>query len=366
MKRMKKNRKKLLALALVLGMLAAGLAGCGNKETDKAELEAETDSRTVAELLEEEQGTPLATLGEETIFLEEAVFYTRMLQESWEYMYYEYYGEELWQEEINAEVGTLADALKRDVMDALTEIHLLCAHAEEFGVELTAEEMQVIADRAKAFLESNTPEVLELAGADLEMVERFLLRNELAAKVAETAQANYEPEIDEEAARVGRLTYALFATTGRFDAEGNRTPYTEEELEQVRIRAEAFEGLAQELQDISAAGEEASHTVIDVYFNEETDGGAHELVAAAARKLEVGEVSHMIETEEGYYIVQRVSEYDEEATLENIELQKEQARMNYSSELLGSWLLETPLEVDEVLWDTVEVKELLTDPAMLK
>jgi len=345
---MKKLRVWWVIGCIVLGGLWS-LTGCARKEKEAAA----------------KQSTPLASLGEDVITLEEAVFYTRMLQESWEHTYYEHYGQDMWQEDLGEEAGTLSQLLKRDVLDALTEIHLLCVHAKEYGVELTKEEQEVIAGRAEAFMESNTPGVLEAAGATVATVEAFLQRNELAAKVAEAMKTDCEPKIDKDAARVGKLTYALFATTGTFDAEGNCTPFTEEELEQVRTDAESFVIRAQELGSVAEAGAEISHTVLDVYYNEESDGGAHPLVAQAARQLKAGQVSDMIETAEGYYIVQCVSEYDEAATLENLELHEENERLKYYGEVLEAWRQETPPEVDEALWETVQVEEMLTDPALL-
>lgn len=313
-----------------------------------------------------ETKTTLAVLGEDVISLEEAVFYTRMLQESWEYTYYPYYGAELWQEPVDETGKTLSQALKQDVMDLLTKIHLLCAHAEEFDAELSREERETIAKRARAFMEDNTPEVLAAAGADLAAVEEYLFYNQLAEKVAKNIENSCEPEIDEKGAEVGKLTYALFATTGTFDAEGNQTPFTPEELAEVKAKAESFVSLARELGDITAAGEEFSHTLIDVYFNEESDGGAHEKVAEAARSLPVGGLSDLIETQDGYYIVQYVSDYEEEATQENLEWLKEQAAKTYCDTLLQDWLLEEPLVINEEIWGEVTVEGLLTEEEVLK
>ena len=72
---MRRKMRGALGLFLIL-CLAGGLLGCkGGKAS----------------------GTPVARLGEETIDLEEAVFYTRMLQEQWELSYSDSYGEDLWQ-----------------------------------------------------------------------------------------------------------------------------------------------------------------------------------------------------------------------------------------------------------------------------
>ena len=196
---------------LALCLWAAALAGCGRRE----------------QALEQ---TETARLGDEKIYLEEAVFYTRMLQEQWEEAYGPYYGADMWQEKFEGGEATFAQILKSDVMESLKRIHLLTAHAEEYGVELSREEKRAVAERAEAFMESNTPSVLEAAGATKELVEHFLLRNELAAKVDRTVRENCSPEVDPEEARVGRLTYCLFSTMGTYDSEGNHHPFTEEEL----------------------------------------------------------------------------------------------------------------------------------------
>ena len=305
--------------------------------------------------------TETARLGDERIYLEEAVFYTRMIQEQWEEAYGPYYGENLWREKFEGGEDTFAQVLKSDVMETLKRIHLFAAHAEEYGVELTGEEKKTVAERAAAFMEANTPSVLEAAGATEELVEHFLLRNELAAKVDRTVQESCNPEVDPEEARVGKLTYCLFSTMGTYDSEGNLKPFTEEELGKVREEAKRFAERASELGDISAAGEEISHTVIDVYFNDRTDGGAHELVAQAARELSVGGVSGLIETDDGYYVVQRVSEYEEKASEEYLEELRQAARENYSSELLKEWEMQTPLEIEEEIWESIRVDKPLTN-----
>ncbi len=340
---MRRKMRGALGLFLIL-CLAGGLLGCkGGKAS----------------------GTPVARLGEETIDLEEAVFYTRMLQEQWELSYSDSYGEDLWQSKPmfgESTASTMEEALKQDVMDTLTEIHLLCVHAKEYGAELDKEERKTIARRAAAFIEDNTPAVLEAAGATRESVERFLTYNEQAAKTAQALKDSYEPDIGEDEARVGKLTYCLFSVTGTYDVEGNQTPFTEEELIRIREDAERFALRAQELSDITAAGEEISHTVIDVYFSDDTDGGAHELVAQTARELPLGGVSDIIETQEGYYIVQRVSDYEEEASMERLEELKFLARENYCDEMLKAWGEETPLEIIEEVWDEVRLEGLITKP----
>ena len=308
------------AAVLVLSTLLV-VSGCGGQKKEAGNFD-------------ETKGTPAARLGEDTIYLEEAVFYTRMLQEQWEHQY---------------------------VMEFLAEIHLLCLHSDEYGAELTEEDRAALEDRAENFMESNTPEVLRAAGATKESVACYLTRNVLAEQTAERIRESGKREIPKSEAAVGRLTYALFSVTGTYDAEGNYQAFTDKELEEIRTEAENFAKRAQELGDISAAGEEASHTVIDAYFNETDNGGAHEKVAEAARSMEEGGVSDVIETEEGYYVVQYVSALDEEATEENRAALEEESGLQYLNELEEKWKAETPLEMEEKVWDSVKIEEMLTE-----
>ena len=222
--------------------------------------------------------------------------------------------------------------------------------------EVAEKRLGAIRERAANFMKTNTEEVLREAGADAETVERYLTRNELASRTAQAIQDAFEPGLTEEDARVGRLTYALFSVTGTYDAEGNHTAFTEEEIAQIQKDAEAFAARARELGDITAAGGELNHTVIDVYFGDDTNGGAHPQVAEAARALKPGGVSDVIRTEDGWYVVQHVTDYDEKATQENLEALTEDARQQHLLELEDAWEKETPLTLEESVWGTVQVK----------
>ena len=87
----------------------------------------------------------------------------------------------------------------------------------------------------------------------------------------------------------------------------------------------------------------------------------HPDVADAVRAMEVGQVSDPIETVDGWYVVQRVSDYDEDATADNLEAMTLQAKEDYLLELEAQWQEETPLVIEEEVWDTVRVDEMLTE-----
>ena len=57
-----------------------------------------------------------------------------------------------------------------------------------------------------------------------------------------------------------------------------------------------------------------------------------------------------------------MSDYDESATEENLEAMAQQAKEAYLMELERQWQEETPLEIDEEIWDAVRVDQMLTEP----
>ena len=71
-----------LLLAALLGISAAALSGCAGAQSGRNAGNVQ-DGGTAQDTAEEE-GTRVAYLGDEAVYLDEALFYTRMLQEQWE------------------------------------------------------------------------------------------------------------------------------------------------------------------------------------------------------------------------------------------------------------------------------------------
>ena len=65
-------------------------------------------------------------------------------------------------------------------------------------------------------------------------------------------------------------------------------------------------------------------------------------MAGKARELPVGGVSGVIATDEGWYVVQHVSDLDADATSDRLEELKESAKQEYLQNLEDSWAKETP------------------------
>ncbi len=65
-----------------------------------------------------------------------------MNQMQWEKQYLEDYGDDMWSVETDDSGATMADGLKKEVMEVICKTHILNQHAQEYNAELTAEEKQ--------------------------------------------------------------------------------------------------------------------------------------------------------------------------------------------------------------------------------
>ena len=96
------------------------------------------------------------TVDGEAVSLREWNFYVRMNQMQWEKDELETYGDDMWSLELDEDGTTLADSLKADVRDLICRTHLSARRAEEYGVELSGEELEQVKERILEFLAVRT------------------------------------------------------------------------------------------------------------------------------------------------------------------------------------------------------------------
>ena len=89
--------------------------------------------------------------------------------------------------------------------------------------------------------------------------------------------------------------------------------------------------------------------------------GQEPLMLDAARALAVGEVSDPIETEEGWFLVQHTSDYDESGTVYWKEYLTEQAQQSYAQEIYEQWRADAQIVQNEEIMDSVIVKDVLKE-----
>ncbi|MCI8430445.1 MAG: hypothetical protein HFI16_09395 [Lachnospiraceae bacterium] len=329
----------------VLFLTCVLLCGCGSTKADPAEED------------------PVAfTVNGEEIGLREWNFYVRMNQMQWEKEMLDAYGDGMWSHEVDEDGTTLAEDLKEQVLDTVCRIHLADQHAEEYGVALDEAKQQEIKERAASFMDDYHEKLLQYAGADETFVYELLSERELSLLTAEASVADYEPEISEDETHREGICYVLISTTGLWDEEGNLEPYTEEEVERRARVAEELCKAARESQSLKAAAEEIGLTPIEssVGISNEGDGQEPQMLDAA-RLLEVGEISDPVRTEEGWFLVQHTSDYDEEGTKYWREYLTDQAREEEYERLCEAWRAEADIRLNQEVMDQVDVEIVLKE-----
>lgn len=299
--------KRNLAVFASALMLAAAVSGCGKSVTlDGTETAATLDDTTNM------------TLGEFNLMLryQEAqmeTYYAAMLGTS------NVYAQDL------SGTGTIyGETAKETLLADFEELYVLEAEAPNYGVELTDEEKTAITEAAAQFAEDNSEEVRNVLGADQATVERVLTLLTIQDKMYDALTADVDTEVSDEEAAQKRIAYVYMSAAGtETDEDGNVIDLTDEEKEAIKAELQAILDSAAESGDLSAAVEEANEsreeddqlTVSEITYGADSTVPVEE-VRAAADELEDGEVSSIVEMETGYYGIQMISTFDEEATQE--------------------------------------------------
>ena len=158
--------------------------------------------------------------------------------------------------------------------------------------------------------------------------------------------ADVSTEVSDEEAAQKKLAYLGFTETETVT------------LEQAKEEAELFLEEAKENGDLMALAEEQQAPAHEYTFDSSTTALAKEIVEAAD-KLEEGEFAELIEAENDiYYVVQLISEFDEDAT----ETKKEQIvaeRQNEKfEEVYKPWQDSTPIVIDDTVVDDISLHGL--------
>lgn len=299
--------KRNLAVFASALMLAAAVSGCGKGVTlDGTETAATLDDTTNM------------TLGEFNLMLryQEAqmeTYYAAMLGTS------NVYAQDL------SGTGTIyGETAKETLLADFEELYVLEAEAPNYGVELTDEEKTAITEAAAQFAEDNSEEVRNVLGADQATVERVLTLLTIQDKMYDALTADVDTEVSDEEAAQKRIAYVYMSAAGtETDEDGNVIDLTDEEKEAIKAELQAILDSAAESGDLSVAVEEANEsreeddqlTVSEITYGADSTVPVEE-VRAAADELEDGEVSSIVEMETGYYGIQMISTFDEEATQE--------------------------------------------------
>ena len=312
-----KEKTRRIAAAAIAGLTTVSmLAGCG--AADAAKLDG---TKVVATI----DGTeiPMGILS----------LATRYQQGNQEYMYNMYssmYGMQMspnWDSEYDAENDpgkTNGQNFVENVLDQLKVLYLSKAKAAEYGVELSEDLQTKAGEAAKAFMEANSEEAIELLGVTEDQVKEYLEMQAYVDLVEHAIRDEATVNVSDEEANQSSFSYVMInydePTEEEVAEETTEEASTEETADDAAAEETADDAAAEEKTEEDAAAEDAAaeESTEDAAAEETTeeDAAAEEATEEDAAAEETTEEDAAAEetTEEDAAAEETTEDADAEAT----------------------------------------------------
>ena len=301
MKKVKKILSSLLIGTLILSM--ALVTGCSKKG-------GSANSKKLA-----------VTVGDSKIYLDEMMYYIFMNEyqlDQYDQMYLAYMGTSYWDMEYSEGV-TMREFAKTSTMDMAVQYEILYNEAKKAGFELTKEEKDSIPTNADQFMETITEEQLKKTGLSKDTVEDILEKLMVTSKYIQDTIDKFDIDDEGIKATVNKdelrqyNTEALFVATSTMDEQGKTKEFTKKEkaeakkkLESVLKKAKAgddFEKIVEKKEEIQ---NQENNFVVG-------QGAVSEEYEKLAKGLKNDEITDIVETADGYYIIKMIDNNSDEA-----------------------------------------------------
>ena len=328
-------KKRLLMIAACMMLTVTSLTGCSSMKADEV----------------------VAKVNDSELTLGVANFYARYLQAQYETYYGAYMGDNMWATE--AEEGkTYEESVKDSVMETLERMLVLEEHMDDYKVSLTEDDKELIKKTAKEFDEDNSLENKEKIMSDTESVERVLTLMAIDQKMTNAIEADADTNVSDKEAAQKSMDYVKFSYVKEDVEDEESSEMSEEEKAEVKKKADEFAKAAKEDSvKFKELAEDAAAEVQTATFDKESQTPSEELVKAAD-KLEKGEVTDVIETEDGCYVACVTSLMDKDAT----EAKKAEIVNERKSELfdkvVDKWMDDAKIKVYKKVWEKVDFNEV--------
>lgn len=352
--------KKVISLVLMVVLVCsmALVTGCSKKDSNKES--NKTEDGSVDTSINYKKDDVALTINDEELTMEEMLYYIYSYEAEIE-MYQSYFGTELW--DMEAEEGkTFRDVKKEQAMDTAIRYEVLYKEAVKKNYSLTEEEIASIEEGSASIMAQMPEEQLKLTGFTEEAITAIQQKWAIAEKYYDELIDSFD--IDEKAIKEGidKKDYKEYSTeyilvpTATTDDQGNSTPLSDDEKKAAKEKIESIYDKVKKsknLEDgISDGDSDITYTDLSFLPNDENET-TNKTFMEEAMKLANGEISGIVETDEGYYIIKMIDDnattsYDEAVTAavqeaENARFEEEfdKIKENYD------------LKVNDEVWDKV-------------
>ena len=309
---MAKGIRKKLAVLLAAAVMAGSFSGCGLMENTEIVFTTGLS------------GEQLFKIGKSVCTLPEAMIYVMDYQRQYEGVY----GVEMWEHDFGG--ITFENYVKDTIVDQLASMKAITLLAGDYEVSLSNDEEEKVSQAAEDYYGALTEEQIEYMDLELKDVESLYRDHALSGKVYEEITKDVNTEVSDDEARI--IT-----------------------VQQIRLdSAETAQSVKEQLDEGRDFAAVASSYSLDSQVTYTFGRGEHDAAyEEAAFALENDQVSNVIETEDGYYILKCVNNFDQEATEDNKVTMVEKRRDELFESVYEKLVADTPSQFNSRLWEKV-------------
>lgn len=261
------------------------------------------------------------------------------------------YGREIWN--VSLDGVTLEENIKETVLAQLAQQKTMNLLARQNGVALSEEEEARVMQAAETYFQSLSEEEKSALQITVKDVEELYREYALARKVYQYIIKDINPEISDDEARTITVQYIYFRTC-ILDGTGKKIEYSEEEKQEILRKAEEVR--------FQLKNEEADFEELTLKYSDSEEGtcsfGKGEKDQAfedAAFNLETDEISDIVETPDGYYLIKCISTFNRTETDANKVKIVEKRREEVFGQEYEDFVAALTRNLNEDLWQSVSL-----------
>ena len=223
---------------------------------------------------------------------------------------------------------------------------------------LTDEEKKKIDKAAEEFVEDNTLEDKEVVSGYKKYVKEYLELATIQQKMDAPMKEGVDENVSDEDAAQKKIEYVQFSYTKKDDS-GQSVQMTDDEKKAEKEKAQTFLDTvsADPDKDMNAAAASAEKEVQTATFDSESSTLNADLLKAADALENVGDVTSLIETDDGIYVAKLTSKLDREATDQKKKEIVEERKQKQYEDQVETWRKETDIKVDKKEWKKVDFED---------
>ena len=284
----------MVMLAILLCMTASLLTGCGDDDKDTRVVLTTGFARDELFKIDDIKCT-----------VPEYMVYLTNMQNRYETVY----GEEIWSTSVGG--VSFEENIKDSALSKIAQVKTVVLLARSRGVVLDEDEQQAVLQTAQQYWDSLSVTERDKLGVTQEMLQNMYTEYALARKVYNDMIKDVNPEISDDEARTITVEQ-IFLKAYSLNDDGEKTPYSDSKRREIRAAAEALRRQAVDGADFEQLAIDNSNSEdITVSFG---TGEVDSQIETAGFKLGNDEISSVIETNDGFYILKCLSTFNREET----------------------------------------------------